>query len=86
MKKASEKLQSFLISQGDREEATKQKEMFVENLGELLSQTREDIISCELVDPEHVVIHYKDGETQRVNVAGDSYTAIVKDVVNAILL
>lgn len=64
------------------------KELFVENLGILLSQTREDVAGCILVNDETVEIHFKqpDGSTYRetVNIACDSYAAIIKDVMKHI--
>lgn len=63
-----------------------EKEMFVKKLGELLSCTREQIKGCVLADNETVVIEYENGNEQSVCIACDSYTAIIKDVVNAILL
>lgn len=62
------------------EKALEDRKLFVHNLGELLSQTREDVISCELDDNEIVTITYKGGGTHKVNVYMDSYTAIIRDV------
>ena len=53
---------------------------FVNNLGELLSQTREGVVSCQLNDNEEVIILYNNGVTRLVNVNLDSYMAIIKDV------
>ena len=53
---------------------------FVKNLGWLLSQTRDGLISCELDDNEIVTITYRGGGTKEVNVYADSYAAIVRDV------
>lgn len=53
---------------------------FVKNLGWLLSQTRDGLISCELDDSETVTITYRGGGTKEVNVNADSYAAIVRDV------
>jgi plasmid maintenance system killer protein len=53
---------------------------FVNNLGELLSQTREGVVSCQLNDNEEVIILYDNGVTRLVNVNLDSYMAIIKDV------
>ena len=60
------------------------RKLFVHNLGELLSQTREDVISCELDDNEMVTITFISGGTRRVNVDMDSYTAIIRDVAKAV--
>lgn len=59
------------------------KQAFVRNLGQLLSQTRTGVISAELKDEDTVIVHYQDGEG-KVNIACDSYLAIIKDVVNSI--
>lgn len=66
------------------EKALEDRKLFVHNLGELLSQTREDVISCELDDNEIVTITYKGGGTHKVNVYMDSYTAIIRDVAKAV--
>lgn len=72
----------------DESGALEDRKLFVRNLGWLLSQTREDVISCELVsekpDEEYVVITFKGGYQRRVNVHMDSYAAIVRDVAKAI--
>lgn len=62
------------------EKALEDRKLFVHNLGELLAQTREQVISCELDDHEIVTITYKGGGIHKVNVNMDSYTAIVIDV------
>ena len=58
--------------------------LFVENLGWLLRQTREGITNMRLPlrkeDTETVTIHYRDGGTEEINISGDSYMAIFKDV------
>ena len=66
------------------EKALEDRKLFVHNLGELLSQTREGVISCELDDNEIVTITYKGGGTHKVNVNMDSYTAIIRDVAKAV--
>lgn len=64
--------------------ALKDRAQFVENLGDLLSQTREGIIRCEL-DPEtDIVTVYRGGDKVFVNVRMDSYMAIVRDVTKAL--
>lgn len=65
----------------DEEDALVDREGFVHNLGVLLSQTREDVVKCELVDRgDTVVITFKGGGTRAVNVHADSYAAIIRDV------
>ena len=65
-------------------EAIRDREFFVENLGILLSQTREYVCKCELIDAEkateHVNVIFKNGVTRRIETSGDSYAAIIKDV------
>ena len=64
--------------------ALSDRKLFVQNLGELLSQTREGIIAARLDNDEFVTIIFKSGDPIRVNVNMDSYFAIIKDVVKAI--
>lgn len=66
------------------EKALEDRKLFVHNLGELLAQTREQVISCELDDNEIVTITFIGGGTRRVNVYMDSYTAIIRDVAKAV--
>jgi hypothetical protein len=74
--KANETMAMFM----NGKEALNDRKLFVHNLGELLAQTREQVISCELDDHEIVTITYKGGGTHKVNVNMDSYTAIIIDV------
>ena len=80
MERANETVAMFMIEQ----EAIEDRELFVRNLGWLLSQTRDELISCELVNAgqgdEHVVVTYKGGATRKINTHMDSYAAIVRDV------
>ena len=66
------------------EDITRDREIFVHNLGVLLSQTRDGVVSCELVDAEkpteHVVVTYRNGYTKKIGTYMDSYAAIVRDV------
>lgn len=55
--RASETAAMFMTN----EKALEDRKLFVHNLGELLSQTREGVISCELDDNEIVTITYKGG-------------------------
>lgn len=66
------------------EKALEDRKLFVHNLGKLLSQTREGVISCELDDNEIVTITFIGGGTRKVNVNMDSYTAIIRDVAKAV--
>ena len=54
--------------------------LFVENLGKLLAQTREQVEGCTLLEGETVVITFKGGYTKQINVDCDSYAAIIRDV------
>lgn len=78
--KANERMAAFL----DDKAAKADRKLFVRNLGELLSQTRNDVVSAELDDNEIVTITYKGGHTQEVNVEADSYIAIIRDVIKRI--
>lgn len=60
--------------------ALNDRKLFVHNLGELLSQTRNGIVSAELDDGELVTITFRNGHTRFVKVAMDSYAAIIRDV------
>lgn len=78
--RADESIAMFM----DEQDAIRDREIFVHNLGELLSQTRDGVVSCELIDAEkpteHVVVTYKGGGTRKINTYIDSYAAIVRDV------
>ena len=66
----------------DDKTSIEDRKLFVHNLGELLSQTREGIISCSLSDDGNTVtVTSRNGATLNVNVHMDSYFAIIKDVV-----
>ena len=64
---------------GNEEGCLKDRKLFVENLGELLSQTNQQVISAELDDNEIVTVHFEGGD-KKVNVNMDSYLGIIKDV------
>ena len=69
----------------DEEDALVDREAFVHNLGVLLSQTREDVVKCELIDRgDTVVVTFKGGGTRTVNVHADSYAAIIRDVMKQV--
>lgn len=80
MERANETMAMFM----DEQDAIRDREIFVHNLGELLSQTRDGVVSCELIDAEqpteHVLVTYKGGGTRRICVHMDSYAAIIRDV------
>lgn len=79
-RRAAENLETYV----SEEEALAIRKQFVRNLGWLLSQTRDGVLSCELEVPakgvEYVVIKYLNGSEKRVNVSLDSYAAIIRDV------
>ena len=59
------------------------RQLFVRNLGWLLSQTRCGVVSCELYgdqDREYVIARYDHGDKREIDVTADSYLAIVRDV------
>lgn len=80
MTKANETAAAFMSD----EDAIRDREQFVRNLGELLSQTRDGVVSCELIDAEkpteHVLVTYRGGGTRRIGTYIDSYAAIIRDV------
>ena len=80
MERASETMAGIMNEEG----AIRDRELFVRNLGELLSQTRDGVVSCELIDAEkpteHVLVTYRGGGTRRIGTYIDSYAAIIRDV------
>lgn len=80
MERANETRASIMTEEG----AIRDREQFVRNLGWLLSQTRDGVVSCELVDAEkpteHVVVTYCNGYTKKIGTYMDSYAAIIRDV------
>ena len=80
MNRANETKAMFMSEEG----AKLDRRIFVNNLGVLLSQTREQVVSAELDDNEIVTITFKGGATKKVNVHMDSYAAIIKDVMKYI--
>lgn len=80
MKRANETAAAYLNDQ----DAIRDRKLFVLNLGWLLSQTRDGVVSCELVDAEkpteHVVVTYRNGYTKKIGTYVDSYAAIIRDV------
>ena len=83
MKFSNENQEFFLHELGEDSRSN-----FVNNLGELLAQTREGIKECVRVVPsdyeEYVDVIYNSGYEKRVNIHMDSYMAIIKDVLKAI--
>lgn len=67
-----------------RAEALADRKRFVQQLGILLSQTREGVESATLDDEEIVTVKFKGGHEIYVNVNMDSYAAIVRDVTKRI--
>lgn len=80
MKRANETAAAYLNDQ----DAIRDRKLFVLNLGWLLSQTRDGVVSCELIDAEkpteHVVVTYRNGYTKKIGTYVDSYAAIIRDV------
>ena len=80
--RANETMAAFM----DEQDAIHDREIFVHNLGWLLSQTRDGVVSCELIDAEkdteHVVVTYRNGYTKKIGTYMDSYAAIIRDVAN----
>ena len=78
--RANEAMAAFMSD----EDAIHDREIFVHNLGELLSQTRDGVVSCELIDAEkdteYVLVTYRNGYTKKIGTYMDSYAAIIRDV------
>ena len=69
----------------DEVDALVDREAFVHNLGVLLTQTREDVVKCELVDKgDTVIITFAGGGSRTANVHADSYAAIIRDVMKQV--
>lgn len=80
MERANESMAMLM----DEQDAIHDREIFVHNLGGLLSQTCDGVVSCELIDAEktteHVVVTYRNGYTKKIGTYVDSYAAIIRDV------
>ena len=78
--RANESMAMFMDEQG----AIRDREQFVRNLGDLLSQTCDGVVSCELINAEqpgeHVLVTYRNGYTKKIGTHMDSYAAIIRDV------
>ena len=70
---------------GTDEDRLKDKALFVKNLGILLSQANTDVISAELTDNDTMLIRYEAGGTRKINIAADSYWAIIKDAAKYVM-
>ena len=81
--RANESFAAEMYRIGDKETYEANRKLFVKNIGELLSQTSEQVLSAELDDNEIVTIHFVGGD-KKVNVAMDSYVAIIKDVLKVL--
>lgn len=80
MMRANETAAAFMSD----EDVIHDREIFVRNLGWLLSQTRDGVVGCELINAEqpgeYVLVTYKGGGTRKINTHMDSYAAIIRDV------
>lgn len=65
-------------------ESMDDRKQFVENLGWLMAQTREGIVGAYLDDKEIVHVVFRCGQERKVNVALNSYMAIIREVANAL--
>lgn len=73
--------ETLMMSCDDKETILEDREAFIENLGWLLSQTREGIVGCEMSDNgDTVTVIPKHGYPYKVNIRHDSYLAIIQDV------
>lgn len=76
--------ESLLMFVDDEDKLLKNKELFVEEVGKLLSLTREGIEKIYLRDYDTAVIVFREGIERDVNIHLDSYLAIIKDIIEAI--
>lgn len=80
MERANETLAGIMTTEG----MIRDREQFVRNLGDLLSQTRDGVLGCDLINAkqpgEFVLVTYKGGGTRMINTYMDSYAAIIRDV------
>lgn len=80
MERANETAAAFMTDA----DAIRDREQFVRNLGDLLSQTRDGVVSCELINAEqpgeYVLVTYRGGYTRMIGTYMDSYAAIIRDV------
>ena len=78
--RANEAMAAFM----DEQDAIHDREIFVHNLGWLLSQTCDGVVGCDLVDAEkdteHVLVTYRNGYTKKIGTYMDSYAAIIRDI------
>ena len=79
LKKANE-TSAFLLG---KDNITKDKEQFARNIGWLFSQTRLGVVGAELKG-DVITMTFDSGYALHVNVEGDSYFAMIKDVCNAV--
>lgn len=56
------------------------KEEFIAVFETVLLCANLDIISLSLIDNDHVIISFKGGGKKKVNIAADSYGAIICDI------
>ena len=56
------------------------KSEFVKSFESVLRNANVDVVSLDLIDDEHVEIAYKGGGKRKINIACDSYKAIMIDV------
>lgn len=67
----------------DEEQAQRDRDLFVQNVGILAAQTRVGVEKIERIrrgNEELAAITYKGGAVRYINIHADSYTAIVRDV------
>ena len=56
------------------------KSEFVKSFEAVLRNANVDVVNLDLIDDEHVEITYKGGGKRKINIACDSYKAIMIDV------
>lgn len=62
-------------------QALEDKKRFIRNLGWLLSQTKEGIVSCEWLYESAMKVNYENGSCCYVGIVGDTYMQIIRDVI-----
>lgn len=60
------------------------KEQLVKSFAETLKLTRAQVTDLELADNDTVIIHYEGGGRRPVNIAMDSATALMRDILKVV--
>ena len=60
------------------------KEQLVKSFAETLKLTRAQVTDLELADNDTVIVHYEGGVRRPVNIAMDSATALMRDILKVV--